>query len=180
MKHFTLVLVAAVLMTSACKKADATNEAPATGVTSPAADGAPDAAPRDVNEVVSPQSEDILARTSVTDHAVVRHVLVSSSANAAIYGGRGGQDARGAERSENDMRALAADILKKANDGADFVALMREYSEDPGSARTGREYTATPNASLVEPFKALALRLELNETGVVETDFGFHIIQRTQ
>lgn len=178
MKPFILLIVAAALMTSACKKQDAPAP-PDTTAPAPAPDVT--AAPTTTDDAVpSPQSEDILARTTATDHAVVRHVLISSSANAAIYAGRGGQDARGAARSDNEARTLAAEILKKANDGEDFVALMREYSEDPGSARTGREYTATPNASLVEPFKALSLRLQPNETGVVETDFGYHIIQRTQ
>ena len=39
---------------------------------------------------------------------------------------------------------------------------------------------ASPDAGLVEPFKRLSLRLELNEVGVVKTDFGIHIIQRTE
>ena len=38
----------------------------------------------------------------------------------------------------------------------------------------------TPDAGLVEPFKNLSLRLKVGEVGVVKTQFGIHIIQRTE
>ena len=41
-----------------------------------------------------------------------------------------------------------------------------------------RTYTATPEAGLVEPFKALALRLNVGEAGLVMTQYGWHIIVR--
>ena len=56
---------------------------------------------------------------------------------------------------------------------------MKELSEDPGSARSGNTYPVDPNAQLVPPFKDLSLRLKVNEVGVVKTQFGIHIIKRT-
>ena len=67
--------------------------------------------------------------------------------------------------------------LKK---GDKIEKLMSELSEDPGSAASGTSYDVAPDAQLVEPFKNLSLRLNLNETGVVKTQFGFHIIQRVE
>lgn len=128
----------------------------------------------------SVESKDILARAPVTEHAMVQHVLISWEAKAEIYAMRGGQDPRGAERSLAQANELATSVLQRAQAGEDFAALMREVSEDPGSARTGREYTVTPTASLVEPFKALSLRLQPKESGIVASDFGYHVIFRTK
>ena len=60
------------------------------------------------------------------------------------------------------------------------VPLFAELSEDEGSAKSGMAYPVTPDAGLVEPFKNLSLRLDVNEVGVVKTDFGVHIIQRVE
>jgi parvulin-like peptidyl-prolyl isomerase len=37
-----------------------------------------------------------------------------------------------------------------------------------------------PDAQLVIEFRQLALRLRVGEIGVVESDFGFHIIKRIE
>jgi parvulin-like peptidyl-prolyl isomerase len=71
-------------------------------------------------------------------------------------------------------------ILAQLKSGADFDALMKQYSEDPGSASTAKAYTVTPDASLVIEFKQLGLRLQLGEIGVVESDYGFHIMKRVE
>ena len=57
---------------------------------------------------------------------------------------------------------------------------MKELSEDPGSAASGNSYDVTPDAGLVQPFKDLGLRLKVGEIGAVKTQFGIHIIQRTE
>ena len=57
---------------------------------------------------------------------------------------------------------------------------MADLSEDPGSATSGESYDVTADASFVEPFKKLSLRLKVGEFGVVKTDFGLHIIQRIE
>ena len=70
--------------------------------------------------------------------------------------------------------------MAKLKKGEKIEPLMKELSEDPGSAQSGDSYPYDPNAGLVEPFKQLSMRLELNEIGVVKTDFGIHIIQRVE
>lgn len=123
-------------------------------------------------------SEDILRRDIVSEDVEVQHVLISWDEQANVYAQRGGQDPRGAERSKKDADKLALSILQKSKDGEDFVDLMRTYSEDPGSAKNGQSYPVRPDASLVQPFKDLSLRLEPQETGVVKSDFGYHVIYR--
>jgi hypothetical protein len=122
------------------------------------------------------ESTDILARSPVTEQAEVKHVLIGWSELAVAY--RGHQDPRGAARSKAQADALAADILKKMRAGDDIDALMKEYSEDQGSAATGRSYPVTPDAMLVPPFKNLSLRLNPGESGIVQTNFGWHVIKR--
>lgn len=122
------------------------------------------------------ESTDILARDPVTDKAEIKHVLIGWADLASVYGGRMAEAAQ--TRSKADADSLARDILDEARKGADFVTLMKEYSEDWGSAESGQSYTATPDAGLVPPFKKLSLRLEVGETGAVLTKFGWHVIKR--
>jgi parvulin-like peptidyl-prolyl isomerase len=58
--------------------------------------------------------------------------------------------------------------------------LMKQHSEDPGSASSARAYAVSPDAQLVIEFKQLGLRLNVNEVGVVQSDFGFHIMKRVE
>ena len=124
------------------------------------------------------ESRDILAREPVTDNAQVQHVLVAWKDLSAAY--RGSMDARASRRSQEDAEKLALEIHRKAKEGEDFAAMMQEYSEDPGSATTGRAYNATPTSRLVPPFKKLSLRLEVGEVGIVRTAYGYHIIKRVR
>ena len=124
------------------------------------------------------ESTDILNREPATETAQVQHVLVGWSDLAPNYGS--GIDARAANRSREEADQLARLILKRARSGDDFRALMKEFSEDPGSAPDGRLYSVNPKASLVQGFKDLGLRLEVGEAGVVETQYGWHIIKRIE
>lgn len=81
------------------------------------------------------------------------------------------------EDKKKEKLALAEDVLKKAKEGADFAALARQYSDDPGSKDRGGEYTF-PRGQMVPPFEAAAFALKPNElSGVVTTPFGYHIIK---
>ena len=62
--------------------------------------------------------------------------------------------------------------------GADFAVLARKQSADPGSGRQGGELGWAPRGTFVPEFEAAAYRLDVNEiSDVVESPFGFHIIQ---
>jgi peptidyl-prolyl cis-trans isomerase D len=124
------------------------------------------------------QSNDILARDMVTRHAVVKHILIGWKERGPAYGGH--QDPRGAARSRADADTLAAQILGRVRAGEAIEPLMVELSEDQGSAQSGESYDVTPDAGLVFEFRRLSLRLNVGETGLVMTDFGWHIIQRIE
>jgi peptidyl-prolyl cis-trans isomerase D len=78
-------------------------------------------------------------------------------------------------------RKLAESVLAKvrANPG-DFARLAKEYSKDPGSAQKGGDLGFFGRGMMVKPFEDAAFSLKDGETsGVVESDFGFHIIRVT-
>lgn len=123
-------------------------------------------------------SEDILARAPVAERAEVKHVLIGWADLAPAY--RGQIDPRAAARGKTEADRLAAQILDRVRSGEPIDKLMAQFSEDPGSAQSGRSYAVTPDAPLVPPFKNLSIRLQPSEAGLVQSDYGWHIIQRVK
>ncbi|MDX2086880.1 MAG: peptidylprolyl isomerase, partial [Kofleriaceae bacterium] len=118
------------------------------------------------------ESADILDRKNPsTDEVKVQHVLI---------GWKGAPAARSATRTKEEADKLAKEVFEKVKAGEDMGALMKQYSEDPGSKDNGRVYDVSPDAPMVEPFKDLSLRLNVNEAGIVKSPFGWHIIKRVQ
>jgi hypothetical protein len=132
--------------------------------------------PPDVTPASSVISADILAREPVANTAMVKHILISWADLADSFGGH--LDQRAAKRTKADAEAEVRSLLKQLKDGADFDTLMKASSEDTGSASSGHAFTVTPDAQLVIEFRQLSLRLNVGEYGVVQSDFGFHIIKR--
>jgi parvulin-like peptidyl-prolyl isomerase len=62
--------------------------------------------------------------------------------------------------------------------GADFAAIAREASED-ASAAQGGDLGELGRGAMVPPVDEAVFRLAPNEiSGVVESEFGFHVLQR--
>ena len=119
------------------------------------------------------ESVDILKRTEVTPKVKVKHILLGWSEVHA-------DDPRAKTRDRAALEKLVKDTVAKLQKGDKIEPLMKQLSEDPGSAASGDGYDVTPDAGLVPPFKNLSLRLKLKEVGVVRTEFGIHIIQRVE
>ncbi len=84
------------------------------------------------------------------------------------------------EQAEIDrVKARLREFQKQVADGRDFATLAVLYSEDPGSATRGGDLGWYSKAGFVPEFSAVAFNLQ--EKGkvskIVETEFGFHIIQ---
>lgn len=123
-------------------------------------------------------SKDILDREPVSNTAMVKHILISWADLADTFQGR--QDSRAAKRSKTDAETEVKKLLEQIKAGGDFDKIMKENSEDKGSAMSGTPFKVTPDAGLVIEFRQLSLRLQLEEVGVCQSDFGFHIIKRYQ
>ena len=70
------------------------------------------------------------------------------------------------------------EIRQRIVSGEDFGSLASQHSQDPGSARNGGELGFTARGTLVPEYEEVALSLaEGKVSDVIETPFGFHIIQ---
>ena len=80
--------------------------------------------------------------------------------------------------SKQKARNKIAGILQRLRSGEDFAELARQYSEDPGSAAKGGELGFIQRGDFVKDFEEVAFALQPGQlSDIVETQFGFHIIQ---
>jgi hypothetical protein len=125
------------------------------------------------------ESKEVLSRPATTQEAEVQHVLLGWSWLEGSYRKQGLElDPRAQKRNEGEADALSARLLARCSAGEDFGALMREHSEDPGSARSGMVYTVTSESHMAPGFVELSLRLKPGECGIVKTQFGDHVMKR--
>lgn len=96
---------------------------------------------------------------------VVRHLVVLSERWRA-------------EEHRDSARARAEEALRRARAGEPFRELVAEYSDEPGAAGRGGLLTPGREGSWVPEFWRAAEALEPGElSGVVETEYGFHVIR---
>ena len=82
------------------------------------------------------------------------------------------------EKEKQRAYETAKDIKARLDKGEDFSALAKKYSEDPGSAQNNGDLGWVKRGTFVPKFEAAAYGLKKGETsGIVETEFGYHIIQ---
>jgi len=74
---------------------------------------------------------------------------------------------------------LANDIINRLGAGESFAQLAQQYSRC-GSSHRGGDLGQFGPGQMVKPFEDAAFALSVNETSKqpVQTQFGFHIIQR--
>jgi peptidyl-prolyl cis-trans isomerase C len=75
-------------------------------------------------------------------------------------------------------RTTAEQVLGEITAGKDFAALAKQHSQDPGSAVNGGDLGFFQQGQMVGAFNDAAFSLQPGATsGLVETEFGFHIIK---
>jgi peptidyl-prolyl cis-trans isomerase C len=100
----------------------------------------------------------------VAERRRVRHILIRPE----------GQDPAAKEKAKK----LAEDVLARLKKGEDFATLAGQYSADPGSKSNGGELPPIGKGETVPQFDQAAWALAKGQTsGVVESPFGFHLIQ---
>ncbi|MDR1342555.1 MAG: peptidylprolyl isomerase [Prevotellaceae bacterium] len=76
------------------------------------------------------------------------------------------------------VREKLLELRERVMNGEKFQALAVMYSEDPNSARRGGELGMRVREELTKPFADAAFALKPGQVSqIVETEFGFHIIQ---
>lgn len=90
-----------------------------------------------------------------------------------------GSERSSASRSKDDAIAQINDLKTQLDGGADFAELAREHSDCPSGA-DGGSLGSFSKGQMVKAFEEATFALDVGATSdVVETDFGYHLIQRT-
>lgn len=117
-------------------------------------------------EYVMLSAEAIAAQESVSPEEVRKHW-------EAAYGPK----LREKEEARKKAEAIAAEVRKNP---ASFAEAAKRESQDPGSRGNGGDLGFTARGSFVKPFEDALYRMKQGEvSGVVESEFGFHVIQLT-
>jgi peptidyl-prolyl cis-trans isomerase D len=99
-------------------------------------------------------------RYAVAEQRRARHILIETGADGAA------------------SKRRAAELLARVQAGEDFAKLARENSDDPGSKSAGGELGWAGREAYVAPFADALFALQPGQvSGLVETQFGQHIIQ---
>ena len=84
-----------------------------------------------------------------------------------------------ASRSKAEAQAKIQELAGQIQAGGDFAELARTYSDCPSKAQGG-DLGTFGRGQMVGAFETSAFGLPVGGTsGVVETDFGYHLIRRT-
>ena len=121
--------------------------------------------------------------TGEPERIVIQHILISY---------KGVIPKPDLVRTQAEAEILAADILKRAQAGEDFPALVKEYTDDqfPGiyamsnlGVEPDKAAEEFPRAGMVKAFGDVSFSLEVGEIGTTTFDeatskYGWHIIKR--
>jgi peptidyl-prolyl cis-trans isomerase NIMA-interacting 1 len=95
------------------------------------------------------------------------------------------RDSRGAPptivRNKGEARARAEEALSKIKQGANVDEIISKYSDEPGAAERAGDLGTFARKMMVKKFSEAAFKLKPGEVSdIVETEFGFHVIRRTE
>ena len=108
------------------------------------------------------------ARLAGLEERRASHILINADKAAPA-------EQRDAARAK--AQALLADVQKSPNQFADIA---RKNSQDTGSAAKGGDLDFFGRGAMVKPFEEVVFALKKGDiSGIVETEFGFHIIRLT-
>lgn len=106
------------------------------------------------------------SRYTAAEERRARHILIKADQGAA-------PDVK--QKARARAEALLAEARKNP---AGFAELAKKNSEDPGSAANGGDLDFFGRGAMVKPFEDAVFAMKPGEiANVVESDFGFHVIQ---
>jgi peptidyl-prolyl cis-trans isomerase D len=112
--------------------------------------------------------KDNTARFGTKEERRASHILITAPTGMA---------AADREKAKAKAEQLLADVKKAPST---FAEVARKNSQDPGSAEKGGDLDFVTRGAMVKPFEDAMFSLKKGEiSGIVETEFGYHIIQVT-
>jgi peptidyl-prolyl cis-trans isomerase C len=101
---------------------------------------------------------------------------VSASHILLMYQGAASSSAT---RTKEEAATQIADLKTQIDGGADFADIARDVSDCPSGAQGG-DLGSFGRGQMVPEFETATYAMEVGDlSDVVETSFGFHLIQRT-
>jgi peptidyl-prolyl cis-trans isomerase D len=108
------------------------------------------------------------ARFGTKEERRASHILITAPAS---------MPAADREKAKAKAEGLLAEVKKSP---ASFADVARKNSQDPGSAEKGGDLDFVTRGAMVKPFEDAMFSLQKGEiSGIVETEFGYHIIHLT-
>jgi peptidyl-prolyl cis-trans isomerase D len=119
----------------------------------------------EVDEEKVAQNYEIYKQTLLAkEERKARHILIQTGSSE--------------EKSKDALMPKIEELQKRLKDGESFEALAREYSDDPGSAKEGGDLGWVAVGDMVKSFEDVLFSLNKGEiSGIVETQFGLHLIK---
>ena len=140
------------------------------------------------NKVYSAYSDEV--ESNLTDEELadckfkeVQHILISTRYTETTQTSEDSEETEDttaeAESFKEDQKKVAEEVLQKVNDGENFETLADEYTADSGVTYYVNEKGQTPDGStMVSEFTDAVNQLHEGEvSGLVETEYGYHIIK---
>ncbi|HJR94767.1 MAG TPA: peptidylprolyl isomerase, partial [Gaiellaceae bacterium] len=135
---------------------------------------------------VSALSKKIFDEVTKGAKVTEQEILAYYTQNQSQYGTPESRDVRHiliAEKSDDDKvdfaasKAKADDIYAQLENGADFAALAKSSSADPGSKDSGGKLTISRGQTVPE-FDKISFELDTGELSKpVKTQYGYHVIE---
>jgi hypothetical protein len=167
-----LLVLAAACGRSNSSETGTTSPPTATASTTPSATGAATSSSTST-ESVHAAGPDAAIQVAPPDTIIAQHLLV------AYKGAK--RAPKGVTRSKTEAKARAQEALTKVRSGAPFEDVVKQYSDDQGSAERLGSLGKFHKSDMDPAFSGAAFALKVGEVSdVVETPFGFHVIKRTQ
>jgi len=120
--------------------------------------------------------QEMITNQIMVEQAHARHILLQANDEAAESGGLHSQPGQEIV-TKAERRDEAEELLSEIEAGADFAELAQEHSDDPGSAQEGGDLGWAPRGVFVPSFDEAIFEMEPGEVRLVESQFGWHIIE---
>ena len=125
-----------------------------------------------VKKVTPPSSEELKSyyeknrdKIDEPEKVSIRHVLIRVEKNASTK-----------EKSQSLNKIK--EVQQKLKKGEDFAKIALQYSEDPGSQKTGGDLGFIVRGMMVKNFEDTAFKTPVGEiSDYFETEFGYHILK---